>query len=198
VSDRSYPAADGAPPQPPNRQLRESLAPGPVHAARRWWQRSRGVDVADGVLLERGVRLLRHPSRIVLGRDAIVKSGAHLCPCNADASVRVGARTTIGFHTLIYASAAIEIGADCMIAPFVHIVDSEHGLSRGAPMNRQPNVARPVRIGDDVWIGSHAVVLMGVTIGDGAVVAAGSVVRDDVAPYRIVGGVPARTIGERS
>lgn len=197
VSERSGTAPSDTLSEHPNRQLREHLAPGLAHRLRRCAQRVRGVEVGDGVLLESGVHLLRHPRGITLGPGAILKSGVHLCPCNAGASVRVGARTTVGFHTLVYASAGIEIGADCMIAPFVHIVDSEHGLARDRPMNRQPNVVRPVRIGDDVWIGSHAVILMGVNIGDGAVVAAGSVVREDVAPYQIVGGVPARIIGER-
>lgn len=63
-------------------------------------------------------------------------------------------------------------------------------------MNLQPNVAKPIRIGNDVWIGAHAVGLSGVTIGDGAVVAAGAVVHQDVAPYTIAGGVPFRVLGE--
>jgi maltose O-acetyltransferase len=51
-----------------------------------------------------------------------------------------------------------------------------------------------VRIGDDVWIGGHATILPGVTIGDGAVVAAGAVVTKDVPPYTVVAGVPARVV----
>jgi acetyltransferase-like isoleucine patch superfamily enzyme len=57
--------------------------------------------------------------------------------------------------------------------------------------------ARRVIIGSDVWIGEAAVLMAGVTIGDGAVVAAGALVTKDVAPYEIVGGVPARTIKAR-
>ncbi len=181
----------------PNQQLRAHLRSSLLHRFRRFWQRLRGVDVGRGALIDPAVRLLRHPRRIVLGADAILKSGVHLCPCNETASVAIGARTTVGFHTLIYASSRIEIGADCMIAPFVHIVDSDHGLARGRPMNQQNNSAEPVRIGSDVWVGSHAVILKGVTVGDGAVIAAGSVVREDVLPYHIVGGVPAKVVGER-
>jgi acetyltransferase-like isoleucine patch superfamily enzyme len=55
----------------------------------------------------------------------------------------------------------------------------------------------PVEIGEDVWIGAHAVVLPGVRIGSGAVVGAGAVVNRDVPPNTIVGGVPARVIGDR-
>nr|WP_200389622.1 DapH/DapD/GlmU-related protein [Thiocapsa imhoffii] len=64
-------------------------------------------------------------------------------------------------------------------------------------MNRQANIANPIRIGNDVWIGAHAAILSGVTIGEGAIVAAGAVVRQDVDPYTIVGGVPAKVLGER-
>lgn len=181
----------------PNLQLRAHLRPGLLHRVRRLWQRLRGVDVGRGVLIDPAVRLLRYPRRISVGPDAILKAGVHLCPCNEDARVSIGPRTTVGFHTLIYASSRIEIGADCMIAPFVHIVDSDHGLSRDRPMNQQPNSAKPVRIGSDVWVGAHVVILKGVNIGDGAVIAAGSVVREDIVPYQIVGGVPATVIGER-
>lgn len=84
-----------------------------------------------------------------------------------------------------------------MIAPFVYIVDSDHGLQREKKMNLQPNSARPISIGNDVWIGAHCVILPGVKIHDGAVIAAGAVVREDVPPYMIVGGVPAKPLGER-
>jgi acetyltransferase-like isoleucine patch superfamily enzyme len=180
-----------------NRQLRAHLRPTLLHRLRGLRHRLRGVELGRGALVDRGVRLLRYPSRIHVGAEAVLKSGAHLCPCNSQAQVRIGARTTVGFHTLIYASQAIEIGDDCMIAPFVYIVDSDHGTDRSQPMNRQPNLAAAVRIGSDVWIGAHAVILKGVSVGHGAVIAAGSVVREDVAPYQVVGGVPARAISER-
>jgi acetyltransferase-like isoleucine patch superfamily enzyme len=65
-------------------------------------------------------------------------------------------------------------------------------------MTSVDHVMAPVTIGDDVWIGAHAVVTGGVEIGRGAVVAAGAVVTRDVPPHAIVGGVPAMVIGERS
>lgn len=183
---------------PTNQQLRRHLPRGLFPKLIATWHKVRGVQMGPGVVLFRGAELLRYPRNIELGADVVLKSGAHVCPCNESAVVAIGARTTIGFHTFIYASSKITIGADCMIAPFVYIVDSDHGTRKGVPMNQQQNVARPISIGNDVWIGAHAVVLSGVTIGDGAVVASGAVVREDVAPNQIVGGVPARVIGERS
>lgn len=181
-----------------NQQLRAHVRLTLRHRLRAAWHRIRGVRLGEGAIVDAGARLLRYPRAISVGEGAILKDGSHLCPCREGASVSIGARTTVGFHTLIYASARVEIGDDCMIAPFVHIVDSNHGTRRDTPMNRQPNETDPIRIGSDVWIGGHAVILKGVTIGDGAIVAAGSVVREDVAPYSIVAGVPARVIGERT
>ena len=90
------------------------------------------------------------------------------------------------------------IGDDCLIAPFVYIVDSDHGIGRAKKINEQPNETAPVRIGNDVWIGAGAKILKGVTLGEGAVIAAGALVKEDVAPYRIAGGIPARILGERT
>lgn len=183
--------------QSTNQQLRTHLPLPLLSRIRRLWHRFRGVDLEDGVVLFSGTHLLRYPKNIRIETDAVIKSGAHVCPCNAQASILIGARTTIGFHTFIYASNNIKIGADCMIAPFVYIVDSDHGIRIGVPMNRQPNTAKPIFIGNDVWIGAHSVILSGVAIADGAIIAAGSVVREDVTTNTIVGGVPAKVIGVR-
>ncbi len=147
--------------------------------------------------LEAGVRFLRYPRRIHVGDDVVIKRGAELCACNDAASIRIGDRTTIGHYTFIYASAGIHIGADCLIAPFVYLVDSDHVIARGQRINTQGNVTAPIHIEDDVWLATRATILKGVTIGRGAVVAASAVVSSDVPPYAIVGGVPARVIGER-
>jgi acetyltransferase-like isoleucine patch superfamily enzyme len=181
----------------PNDQLRAHLPHPIITRLQYYWHRARGVRLAQTTTVFRGARLLRYPRNITLADNVIVKSGAHICPCNPEAKIAVGARTTIGFYSFLYASACIEIGDDAMIAPFVYIVDSDHGIDRATCMNRQKNRFAPIRIGNDVWIGAHAVILPGVTIADGAVVAAGAVVREDVASGVIVGGVPARVIGAR-
>jgi acetyltransferase-like isoleucine patch superfamily enzyme len=85
-----------------------------------------------------------------------------------------------------------------MIGPSVVISSTDHefgGLS--TPMAHQGLRRSAVRIADDVWIGANAVVVAGVSIGRGAVVAAGAVVTGDVAEFDVVGGVPARPIKSR-
>lgn len=77
------------------------------------------------------------------------------------------------------------IGHNCVIATLNHAMD---------PDRRADMIPAPVRIGDKVWIGANATILQGVTIGDGAIIAAGAVVNKNVPPRSIVGGVPARII----
>ena len=180
-----------------NAQLRRHLPPSWRTKLTAWWPRIRGVDLSDNVVFFPGALLLRFPRNIHIGSGALILSGAHFCPCNPQAHIHIGSRTSLGFHSFVYASGQITIGDDCQIAPFVYIVDSDHGIRKDTLMNRQPNVVNPISIGNDVWIGAHAVVLAGVTIGQGAVIAAGAVVNRDVEPYAIVGGIPARHLGER-
>ena len=85
----------------------------------------------------------------------------------------------------------VTIGDGCQIGHNVVFATLNHGL---APEKRRSTVPAPIVLGRNVWIGSNATVLQGVTIGDNAVVGAGAVVTKDVPAYTVVGGVPARAI----
>lgn len=160
-------------------------------------QRRRLGGLGSNVYLEPQVHLMRYPKNIFIGDNVVVKSGARICACNPNAQVRIGKNTTFGYNSFLFASAGITIGDDCLIAPFVYLVDSDHNIEKGELINTQGNSTAPIQIGKDVWIGTGAKILKGVTIGDGAVIAAGALVKDDVAPYAIVGGIPATKISER-
>ena len=95
-------------------------------------------------------------------------------------------------------AASVSIGAHTLIAPGVFITDHEHNHARGVRLDEQGRRIAPVVIGADVWLGTRAIVLAGVTIGDGAIVGAGAVVTTSVPAFAIVAGVPARRIGERT
>lgn len=140
---------------------------------------------------------MRFPRGIFIGDDVVVKEGARICSCNETSSIQIGKRTTIGYHVFIFASSRIEIGDDCLIAPFVYVVDSNHRTAPGMLINEQENDVAPIRIGNDVWISTGVTVLKGVAIGDGAIVAANSVVNTDVPANEIWGGSPAVKIGIR-
>jgi acetyltransferase-like isoleucine patch superfamily enzyme len=93
----------------------------------------------------------------------------------------------------------VEIGAYTLLAPNVIIVGGDHVMDKvGTPIifSGRPKMPK-TKIGRDCWLGLNAVVMAGVTIGDGSVVAAGSVVTKDIPPMEIWGGVPARKIKDR-
>lgn len=110
------------------------------------------------------------------------------------ASLEIGVGTSVTCDTDVFCTRSIRVGDHCAIGWDVLIADSDaHRLVVGG---EERLMTAPVVIGDLVWIGSRATVLKGVTIGDGAVVAAGSVVTADVPARTVVAGVPARVVVE--
>ena len=109
---------------------------------------------------------------------------------SAGLAIIIGAGTFIGSGCEFNAIEAVRIGRNCLIASGSRFIDHNHGTDLGTPMKLQPEVSAAILLGSDVWIGANCVVLKGVTIGDGAIVAAGSIVTKSVEPYTIVGGAP--------
>lgn len=172
--------------------LRWSLrcAAAALRRARTWWALRRAGPVLQAgpdLHLGAGVRLWA-PERLTIGRAVYIGKDVHI-ECNAE----------IGDHVLIANRVAL-IGRH----------DHDHSAC-GVPMRFTPQispsmVALPahidpatnrVRVEEDVWLGFGCIVLTGVTVGRGAIVAAGAVVVKDVAPYDIVAGNPARPVGRR-
>ncbi|MCM0612642.1 acyltransferase [Marinobacter sediminum] len=104
----------------------------------------------------------------------------------------------IALGVLITSSGGVEIGARSLIGYRAQIISANHKIpkNRGRIFGSGHDKAK-VTIGRDVWIGANCVILPGVTIGEGAVVAAGSVVNKDIEPYTIVGGIPAKKLKDR-
>ena len=151
----------------------------------------------EKIIFEKNVQLLRFPKNIEIADRCHLKEGVKICACNTEAKIRIQKNTSIGYNTLVFSSENIEIGADCMIAPNVYIVDSDHGTDRRLPMRNQANVTDPVFIGNDVWIATGTIVLKGSFISTGCVIAANSVVKGKLEPYSIYAGSPVKKIGER-
>src|SRR3989338_1968775 len=108
--------------------------------------------------------------------------------------VRIGQDTIIGRNAFLDGRDVINIGSHVDIASDVMIYNSEHDINS----DDFHAILGPVEIGDYVFIGPRAIILPGVKIGKGAVIAAGAVVTKDVSEFKIVGGVPAQVIGERN
>lgn len=106
----------------------------------------------------------------------------------------------VSFNFDCYLSAVkskVVIGDNVLFGPSIVVVNDNHNFRLGQLIREQGLNTKDIIIGNDVWIGAKAVILAGVTIGDGAVIAAGSVVTKDVEAYTIVGGVPAKKIKDR-
>lgn len=113
--------------------------------------------------------------------------------------ITIGNNFFANYNCFIYAeSKSISIGNDCLLGPDVLIINSNHGILNGQLIRDQPSISDDITIGNDVWIGAKSTILAGVNIGDGAVIAASSVVTKDVQPNSIYGGIPARFMKERT
>ena len=141
----------------------------PFHCFRRFCYKLAGVKIGKGSTIHMGCNFF-NPTGVSIGDDTIV-----------------------GDHAFLDGRAPLKIGNHVSLASEVMIYNSEHDIHRGD----MGVVEEPVLIEDYAFIGPRVIILPGVKIGKGAVVAAAAVVTHDVSPGKIVGGVPAREIGER-
>ncbi len=115
--------------------------------------------------------------------------------CDYGYNLHVGENFYANYDLIVLDVCEVRIGKNCMIAPRVSIFTAAHPIDAATRISGL-EYGRPVAIGDNVWIGGHAVINPGVTIGNNVVVAAGAVVTKDVPDNVVVAGVPARIIRE--
>lgn len=141
----------------------------PFHTFRLFFYRLCGMKIGQGSAIHMGLRLYYPPN------------------------IEIGVDTIIGEFTVLDGRSKLKIGNHVDIASEVMIYNSQHDIHS----EDFGPIEKPVIIEDYVFIGPRAIILPGVTIGRGSIVAAGAVVTKDVEPMAIVAGVPAQTIGER-
>jgi acetyltransferase-like isoleucine patch superfamily enzyme len=105
--------------------------------------------------------------------------------------IEIGEATTINYGTSISAASVVKIGRNCLVGTYVNIMDCNFHNASDHAWNMD---AEPVVIEDDVWLGNRCVIMKGVTVGQGSVVAACSLVTKNVPPHTLVVGVPARVV----
>jgi acetyltransferase-like isoleucine patch superfamily enzyme len=133
-------------------------------------------------------------ARVDVARDARLVSSVRIW---TSGPVAIGSDTFVGHEVMIVGGgASVRIGAKCDIAPRVLLATGTH-LDGGRERAAGPGVSHPISIGDGVWIGAASTILGGVEVGDGAMIAAGSLVNRDVPSRVVVAGVPCRVIRER-
>jgi acetyltransferase-like isoleucine patch superfamily enzyme len=158
--------------------------------------RSAGNRIASSSTFGPRVQLHIHPeSTLDIGEGVEVLQDSWLI-AHPGNSLVLGDRVFISQHCTV--SGSVRIGDDTLIGGYVTIIDGNHVTGDTArPIAAQGGVQKPIEIGSDVWIGSNAVILQGVRIGDHAVVAANATVTRDVPAWSVVGGTPARVLRDR-
>lgn len=130
------------------------------------------------------------------GRNVKIWDGIHI---DSPSKLEMGDDVSINRNCVINAGGGVTIGSGTLIGPNVTIYSQNHSYKeKTIEIRLQGYERKAVIIGTDVWIASNAILLPGVIIGNGCVIAAGSVVTHSMPPYTIVAGVPAKVIGQRS
>ncbi|WP_282100116.1 acyltransferase [Thauera aromatica] len=175
------------------------LADRPWSVLSRVWAHARlrqGLGRLDPSVVVLGMPELHGTRRIRLGRGLYLYRELYLETQEAG-RIEIGDGVVMSRGVHVVSFAQVSIGAGSMIGEYASVRDANHRRD-GAELRHAGHSASPVRIGQNVWIGRGAAVLAGVTIGDGAVVAANAVVTRDVPAGATVGGVPARPLPRRA
>jgi acetyltransferase-like isoleucine patch superfamily enzyme len=159
------------------------------------------VTIGDSVILEGNIgiganckifRMVEMHGSIALEDRCVIGSFSILSTAPG-ATMRVGTDTYINSYNVLGASAALDIGNHCIFAAFVHITDATHGIDDlSVETKHAETAADPVKIGNNVWLGSGVMVTMGSSIGNDAVVGAKSLVRGHLAERSVSFGIPAK------
>ncbi|MEI9813651.1 MAG: acyltransferase [Acidobacteriota bacterium] len=159
------------------------------------------ITLGQGTYLDEGVYLHACPNGIRVGNNSLVMHGSVLHVYNfrgiPHSGIWIGENSLIGEYNVIRGQGGIHIGDRVYTSPMVQFLAVNHVFADpGQPFIGQGITAEGIKVEDDVWIGSGAIITDGVTIGKGSVVAAGAVVTKDVAPHTVVAGAPARVVRE--
>ncbi|MFC4113351.1 DapH/DapD/GlmU-related protein [Nonomuraea zeae] len=147
-----------------------------------------GLDAAGKVFISPLAAV--HTDRLRMGDFCYIAAHAYVTD-----DISMGADCTVNPYAVV--RGRVELGDAVRIGAHTSLLGFNHGTAPDRPVFRQPITTRGIRVGNDVWIGSNVVVLDGVTIGDHAVVGAGSVVTKDVPAWAMVAGNPARPLRDR-
>lgn len=160
---------------------------------------ARGLNLAHGVALDSGVTLVGHEVNrhaLSIGRNTVVRANSYISARRG--RVAIGAFANLGHGSWVGGQGEIVIGEWLLCGPHVVIISSNHDFRGPLPYATTTEEAGRITIGASVWLGANSTVLAGSSIGDGAVIAAGSVVRGEIPEFAIAAGNPAVVVGVAS
>ena len=157
-----------------------------------------GMRIGSGTNLNRIA--VTWPHKVKIGTACMVEQGVifkYDGPYSPGRAIIIGDRVFIGAGVEFNVKEQIKVGNDSLIGSGTRFIDHDHGFELGMLIRQQLCPTAAITIGSNCWIGANVVILKGVTVGDGAVVAAGGVLNKSIPPMEIWGGVPARRISIR-
>lgn len=169
------------------------------HTLRFWWleEFKRVSWGAQTILSAKAVISANKNGQIQIGKACTIHPYAQILAYGG--SIQIGDNVTVNPYSILYGHGGLTIGHNVLIASHVTIIPANHVFTDPhQPIRAQGETQQGIVIGNDVWIGSHVTILDGITVANGAVLAAGAVITQDVPPYAIMGGVPAKLIKYRN
>jgi acetyltransferase-like isoleucine patch superfamily enzyme len=166
----------------------------PWNRARIHWELMRRGAFARWPLHGNVLEALRE-QRLQIGEHVLFEPGVWLTAPDG-ARIRIGQGTFLNLGVMIASAGLVEVGEHCMFANGCFITDADHRFDDPKrPVPWQGFTSKgPTRVGDNVWCGAHVVITGGVTVGERCVIGANSVVTQDIPPYSVVAGAPAKVL----
>ena len=147
--------------------------------------------------LRRNVEIRAHgASNIHIENDVRIDRGVRILAAN-NSQLKIGAGTRIGLYCVLNGGDDIQIGKKVLISGFVYLQTSMHQFQAGTPIQEQGFSHKSIVLEDDVWLGTHVVVLPGCKLGEGTVAGSSSVVTESFKRLSVIAGIPARPLKER-
>lgn len=171
-----------------------------VSNAMHYWSIATNANIRLGIncRIEASAKIeTKYGGTINIGNDTEILEGVLLMTYGG--KIAIGERCSINPYTVIYGHGDTTIGNNVLIAGGCMIIPSNHTFGEmNVPISHQPAVSKGIVIENNVWIGHGCSILDNVVVGEGAVIAAGSVVNRSIPPFSVAAGVPARVIKKRA
>jgi len=156
------------------------------------------LSIGSNLQLGRDVEIRVHgSSKIIIADNVKLDRGIRILSAN-NSTINIGYRTKIGLYTVLNGGDSITIGEKVLISGFVYLQTSMHGFkNKNLNVQDQGYLHSPIQLYNDVWLGTHVVIMPGCILEKGVVVGSNGVVNKNVAEYTIVAGIPAKPIKTR-
>ncbi|MDZ7262166.1 MAG: acyltransferase [candidate division KSB1 bacterium] len=157
------------------------------------------IKIGDNVMIDDNVVLDakgQDNEGIIIGNGVFIGRNTILSCKNGD--IILGDNVNMGFNCEIFSASSIRVGKNCLVAAYCYLVGGTHHFDRtDVPILFQERESRGIVIGDNCWLGAHAAIFDGITVGKECVIGAGAIVNTDIPDWAIAVGIPARVVKDR-